>query len=136
MLFVLVGLYSLSMSLLGRVAFAYGYRPEDHSIIMLVRYLQPMLVLPLFLVSLVPHRWATLPLWALCLSIASLPYLIRDANLRILLGYWNAPLTVHVVKEVAMVMVIPVVVQVAAWLRAGSNQQVQGICRRREPTEY
>ncbi len=39
------------------------------------------------------------------------------------MGYWNAPLGVRVVKEVAMVMVIPAVVQLAVWLRSGSNKQ-------------
>ncbi len=123
LLFGAVGIYCLFISLLGRVAFAYGYRPETHSLILFVRYLQPILVLPFFLVSLVPRKWATLPLWIVCVSIASFPYLIRDPNLRALMGYWNAPLGVRVVKEVAMVMVIPAVVQLAVWLRSGSNKQ-------------
>ncbi len=117
-LLVVVGVYGLVISLLGRVAFAYGYRPEAHSTIMFIRYLQPMLVLPCFFVALVPRRWATLPLWVLCVSIASFPFLIRDANLRAVLGYWNVPFGPRAVKELAMVMVIPVVVQMAVWLRS------------------
>ena len=117
-LLVIVGIYGLVISLLGRVAFAYGYRPEAHNTIMFIRYLQPVLVLPFFLMALVPRRWATLPLWVLCVSIASFPFLIRDANLRALLGYWNFPYGARAVKELAMVMVIPVVVQMAVWLRS------------------
>ena len=117
-LLVVVGIYGLVISLLGRVAFSYGYRPEAHSTIMFIRYLQPVLVLPCFLVALVPRRSATLPLWVLTVSIASFPFLIRDANLRAVLGYWNVPFGVRAVKELAMVMVIPVVVQMAVWLRS------------------
>lgn len=117
-LLVAIGFYCLCISLLGRVAFAYGYRPEAHNTIMFIRYLQPVLVLPFFLVALVPRRWATLPLWVLCVSISSLPFLIRDAQLRSLLGYWNVPFGVRAVKELAIVMVIPVVVQIAIWLKS------------------
>jgi len=125
-LFVIVGIYALVISLLGRVAFAYGYRPEAHNTIMFIRYLQPVLVLPFFLVALVSRRWATLPLWALCVSIASFPFLIRDANLRALLGYWNVPFGARAVKELAMVMIIPVVVQMAVWLRSRHKVQEVG----------
>jgi hypothetical protein len=122
-LFVSVGVYCLVISLLGRVAFAYGYRPEAHNTIMFIRYLQPVLVLPFFLLAVVPRKWATFPLWVLCVSIASFPFLIRDAQLKMLLGYWNVPFGVRAVKELAIVMVIPVVVQLAAWLRSGSEKQ-------------
>jgi len=123
LLFGLAGIYCLLVSLLGRVAFAYGYKPEAHSLILFMRYLQPVLVLPFFLLSLVPRRWTTLPLWIVCVSIASFPYLIRDQNLRMLMGYWSAPLGLRMIKEVAMVMVIPVVVQIAVWLRTNSGSQ-------------
>lgn len=111
------------MSLLGRVAFAYGYRSEAHSLLMFVRYWQPLLVFPFFLLSLVPRKWATLPLWFVCLSIVGFPYLIRDANLRTLLGYWNAPLGVRAFKEAVMIMVIPFAVQLAVWLKSDSNKR-------------
>jgi hypothetical protein len=115
-LFGAIGLYCLGISLLGQITFAYGYRVEAHSTIMLIRYLQPLLVLPFFLLALVPRKWATLPLWILCLSVASFPFLIRDANLRALLGYGNVSVGVRV-QELGMVIVIPIVVQLAAWLR-------------------
>ena len=68
-LFGVAGIYCLCVSLLGRVAFAYGFRPEAHSAVMFVRYIQPVLVLPLFLLALIPRKWTTVPLWALCISI-------------------------------------------------------------------
>jgi hypothetical protein len=120
-LFVLTGIYCLCVSLLGRVEFAYGYKPEAHSAVMLMRYLQPVLVLPLFLLALVPRKWATFPLWALCISIAVFPFLIRDENMRIQLGYWSSPSGIYALKEIAIVMVIPVMVQFAAMLRMHSQ---------------
>jgi hypothetical protein len=121
-----IGLYCLGISALGRLAFAYGYRPEAHSLILFIRYLQPMLVFPFFLVSLIPRKWSTFPLWVVCLSVCSFPFAVRDAELRTLLGYWNSPFGLRAAKEIAMIMVIPVIVQMAVWIRARHNaRQVQ-----------
>jgi hypothetical protein len=116
-----LGLYSLAISALGNVAFGYGYRPEAHNVMLFIRYFQPVLVFPFFLISLFRRKWATIPLWVLALSICSLPFLISDAKLRALLGYWNKPFGLHALKEIAMVMVIPVAAQMAVWLRSRHN---------------
>jgi hypothetical protein len=122
-LIVGIGLYSLGISALGKMAFDYGYRPEAHSLIMLIRYLQPILVFPLFLVSLLPRKWTTLPLWLVCLSISVLPFMIRDAKEKLFLGYWDTPFGLREVKEIAIVMLIPVVVQMAVWLKPEPTAQ-------------
>ena len=116
----IVGLYCFGISMLGGVAFEYGYRAEAHSMLIFIRYIQPILVFPAFLLALIPCKWTTFPLWILCLSIASFPYLIRDTNLRAQLGYWSIPVEKEI-KELLMVMVIPIVVQLATWLRSAKG---------------
>src|SRR5215469_13499823 len=91
-LFVLAGIYCMGIAMLGRLAFAYGYPSGAYSTIPFIRYLLPLLILPLFLVTLAHRRWATIPLWVLCLLMYTFPFLITDANLRKELGYFTQPL--------------------------------------------
>ena len=133
-LFVLIGIYCLGVSSLGRVSFAYGYRPaEAHSTLLFFRYLQPILILPFFLLSLIPRKWATIPLWFLSISICSLPFLITDDHLRALLGYWR-PVVPREIKEIAMVMIIPIVAQFSVWLRLSVRDMDGGGAATKKPT--
>ncbi|HEU4414994.1 MAG TPA: hypothetical protein VFT65_09455 [Candidatus Angelobacter sp.] len=93
-----------------------------------IRYLQPVLIFPFFLLSLVPRRWATIPLWFLSISICSFPYLITDEHLRAVLGY-TRPAGVRLlqdIKDMAGLIIIPVVVQLAAWLRLSVLHKDEG----------
>ena len=121
-MFSMAAIYSLALTVVGMVAFDNGYRPEAHSAFLFYRYLQTMLVCPLFLISLIPRRWTTVPLWFICLSISSLPYLIRNPLMKTRLGYFSRPFGSAAVEEIALIMVLPVVVQLAAWLRPSRDE--------------
>ena len=118
---VVAGCYAFAISALGSIAFDYGYRPEAHSAILFIGYFQHILVFPFFLIALIPRKWATLPLWAVCLSICCFPYVIHDAQLRTLFGYGNNQFDLRDLKGISMVMVIPAAVQTAVWLRSRHN---------------
>lgn len=50
------------------MAYSYGYRPDDHSLLMWIRYSLAPLIFPCFLFALVPRRWATVPHWLVSIS--------------------------------------------------------------------
>jgi hypothetical protein len=122
-LLIAVGVYAIAIFALGRLAFAYGYHPEAHSVLMFISYLQPMLVLPCFLFGLLPRKWATAPLWIVCTSISIFPFIITDARQKFLLAYRDTPHGLREVKEIMLVMLIPLLVQIAVLLKTRSGKQ-------------
>jgi hypothetical protein len=122
-LLIAVGVYAIAIFALGRLAFAYGYHPEAHSVLMFISYIQPMLVLPCVLFALLPRTWATAPLWIVCTSISIFPFIITDAKQKVLLGYRDTPPGLREVKEIMLVMLIPLLVQIAVLLKTRSGKQ-------------
>jgi hypothetical protein len=115
-LLLAMGVYSFILFFLGRLAFAYGYHPQAHSVAMFVRYMQNMLVFPCFLLALLRYRWTTVPLWVVCTSICVFPFFIVDPAQRFL-GYGNTSFDRSELKGIMLVMIIPVLVQIAVLLR-------------------
>jgi hypothetical protein len=127
-----VGLYSLWILLISSMAYSYGYRPEDHSLLMWIRYVQAPLIFPCFLFALIPRRWVTIPLWIVSISTSGLPYLL-NAQQKAWLGYWTTPFDLRKVEEISLIILIPVATQFAVLLLKGIGTKGKQQ-RTREPT--
>jgi hypothetical protein len=60
----------------------------------------PILPFPCFLIALIPRKWATIPLWLFSFWVTAT---------------WDQ---VHFPQKVILVMLIPVIAQIAVWLKA------------------
>jgi hypothetical protein len=119
---VFVGLYGLWLSAMGSIAYGYGYRPEAQSLLMFIRHTQPLFIVPCVLLALVPPWWAMVPLWLLSISICIFPYVL-NVQQNGALEYVNAPFSVREVKEIALVMLVPIAMQIALLLKGTGNQR-------------
>lgn len=116
------GAYCLITSILCMAPFAFGYDPKAHSLLMFIRFVQPMLIFPCFLVALVPKRWASIPIWLVCLSVATFPFFL-NAKEKMLLAYSAAPVNWQDVRQISAIVVIPLLVQFAIWLEMLSQHR-------------
>ncbi len=113
---VAVVLYALWLSALGAVAYGSEYKPEARSLLMLIRYTQPMFIFPCVLAALVPRWWTSVPLWMLSISISIFIYL-PDFQFEDALDSWAAPFAMQQARQMAGVMIVPVVMQIALLLK-------------------
>jgi hypothetical protein len=115
-------LYALWLSALGAVTYGSEYKPEARSLLILIRYTQPMFIFPCVLVALVPRWWTSVPLWMLSISVALFIYL-PDFQLEDALDSWAAPFAMQQAKQMAEVMIVPVVMQIALLLKRSGKQR-------------
>jgi len=115
-LLAISGTLCLVASVLSTMALSYGYDPHSRNMLLALYWGRGLFIFPCFLIGVLRSKWSVLPLWILCLILATLPFVI-PSNMRFALGIRNVPFGMRELKEAASVMLLPLLAQLARWLR-------------------